>query len=114
MPQRLATISRKKLHATFDDHPLVGEVRGAGLIAALELVSNKTTGASFDKGKGGATAQKACEANGVILRAVGGNALAFCPPLIITKEEIDDLVARVKTAVDQSFDHLNEEGLIAG
>ncbi|MQY43432.1 aminotransferase class III-fold pyridoxal phosphate-dependent enzyme [Epibacterium sp. SM1969] len=102
-----------KLHATFVDHPLVGEVRGKGLIAALELVSNKTTGASFEKGAAGAAAQKACERNGVILRAVGGNALAFCPPLIITKAEVDDLVNRVKSALDETYESLRDQGLIA-
>lgn len=101
-----------KLQELFADHPLVGEVRGKGLIAALELVSNKTTGASFEKGAAGAAAQKACERNGVILRAVAGNALAFCPPLIITKDEIDDLLNRVKTALDEAYDSLNEQGLI--
>ncbi len=102
-----------QLREVFTDHPLVGEVRGKGLIAALELVSNKTTGASFEKAAGGAAAQKACEKNGVILRAVGGNALAFCPPLIITKDEVDDLISRVKTSLDQSFTELNDTGLIA-
>ncbi len=102
-----------KLHDTFADHPLVGEVRGKGLIAALELVSNKTTGASFEKGAAGAAAQKACERNGVILRAVGGNALAFCPPLIITKAEVDDLVNRVKSALDETYESLRDQGLIA-
>ncbi|WP_343032583.1 aminotransferase [Tritonibacter litoralis] len=101
------------LRETFEDHPLVGEVRGKGLIAALELVSNKTTGASFAKGAAGAAAQKACEENGVILRAVGGNALAFCPPLIITRAEVDDMIARVKTAVDHAYDTLKSQGLIA-
>ena len=100
------------LRETFENHPLVGEVRGKGLIAALELVSNKTTGASFAKGAAGAAAQKACEENGVILRAVGGNALAFCPPLIITKAEVDDMVARVKKAVDHAYDTLKSQDLI--
>ncbi|MBT8153748.1 aminotransferase class III-fold pyridoxal phosphate-dependent enzyme [Epibacterium ulvae] len=102
-----------QLRESFTDHPLVGEVRGKGLIAALELVSNKTTGASFEKAAGGAAAQKACEKNGLILRAVGGNALAFCPPLIITVDEVNDLISRVKTSLDQAFTDLNDQGLIA-
>lgn len=102
-----------QLREIFTDHPLVGEVRGKGLIAALELVSNKTTGASFDKGAAGAAAQKACQENGLILRAVAGNALALCPPLIITKAEVDDMLARMKTAVDTAYAELQDKGLIA-
>ncbi len=105
---------QNQLRVTFQDHPLVGEVRGKGLIAALELVSNKTTGAGFEKGLGGATAQKACEKNGVILRAVGGNALAFCPPLIITNAQVDELIAKVKTAIDQTYETLKDQELITG
>ena len=102
-----------QLREVFSSHPLVGEVRGKGLIAALELVSNKTTGASFGKGAAGAAAQKACQDNGLILRAVAGNALALCPPLIITKAEVDDMLARMKTAVDTAYAELQDKGLIA-
>ncbi|WP_264212989.1 aminotransferase [Leisingera thetidis] len=102
-----------QLRGIFTDHPLVGEVRGKGLIAALELVSNKTTGASFDKGAAGATAQKACEANGLIIRAVAGNAVALCPPIIITRAEVDDMLARLKKAVDTTYADLKDKGLIA-
>uniref|UniRef100_UPI002B272217 aminotransferase class III-fold pyridoxal phosphate-dependent enzyme n=1 Tax=Leisingera sp. TaxID=1879318 RepID=UPI002B272217 len=102
-----------QLREIFTDHPLVGEVRGKGLIAALELVSNKTTGASFDKGAAGAAAQKACEANGLIIRAVAGNAVALCPPIIITKDEVDDMLARLKAAIDSAYGDLKDKGLLA-
>jgi 4-aminobutyrate---pyruvate transaminase len=101
-----------ELHRRFVDHPLVGEVRGKGLIAALELVSNKTTGASFQGGLAGARAQKACEENGLILRAVAGNALALCPPLIITKEQVDDMLDRVARALDITWQDLRDQGLV--
>ncbi|MEL0437424.1 aminotransferase [Phycobacter sp. K97] len=102
-----------QLREIFTDHPLVGEVRGKGLIAALELVSNKTTGASFEKGAAGAMAQKLCEENGLILRAVAGNAVALCPPLIITKAEVDEMLKRLKTSIDTAYERLKEQGLIA-
>jgi adenosylmethionine-8-amino-7-oxononanoate aminotransferase len=102
-----------QLREIFEGHPLVGEVRGKGLIAALELVSNKTTGASFEKGAAGAMAQKLCEENGLILRAVAGNAVALCPPLIITKAEVDEMLKRLKTSIDTAYDRLKEQGLIA-
>ncbi|MGR3759848.1 aminotransferase [Roseobacteraceae bacterium NS-SX3] len=102
-----------QLRETFTDHPLVGEVRGKGLIAALELVSNKTTGASFEKGIAGATAQRLCQENGLILRAVAGNAVALCPPLIITKKEVDEMLKRLKTAIDATYEELKGQGLLA-
>lgn len=104
---------QEQLRAIFTDHPLVGEVRGKGLIAALELVSNKTTGASFEKGAAGAAAMKACEANNLILRAVAGNAVALCPPLIITKDEVDEMLKRLKVAIDTTYEQMKEQGLIA-
>ncbi|MBY6058307.1 aminotransferase class III-fold pyridoxal phosphate-dependent enzyme [Leisingera daeponensis] len=110
----VGTYMQAQLREIFTDHPLVGEVRGKGLIAALELVSNKTTGASFAKGAAGAAAQKACQDNGLILRAVAGNALALCPPIIITKDEVNDMLARMKTAVDAAYAELKAQGLIAG
>lgn len=103
-----------QLREAFTDHPLVGEVRGKGLIAALELVSNKTTGASFDKGIAGATAQQFCQDNGLLLRAVAGNALALCPPLIITRAEIDALMGKLKAAIDSTYAEMKDKGLIAG
>ncbi|NIZ14867.1 aminotransferase [Phaeobacter sp. HF9A] len=103
---------QSQLREIFGDHPMVGEVRGKGLIAALELVSNKTTGATIQGGKGGSTAVKACQDNGVILRAVGGNALAFCPPLIITKQEVDEMLKRTKAGVDAAYETLKAEGLL--
>lgn len=108
----VGTYLQEQLRATFTDHPLVGEVRGKGLIAALELVSNKTTGATIAGGKGGAAAVKACQTEGVILRAVAGNALAFCPPLIITKPEVDEMLKRTKAGVDAAYEALRSEGLL--
>lgn len=83
------------------DHPLVGEARGIGLIGALELVADKKTHASFAPKQGvGGYAIKRMQANGVIGRAMG-DTLAFSPPLIITKTEIEDMLARTKRALDE-------------
>ncbi len=108
----VGTYMQAQLREIFTDHPLVGEVRGKGLIAALELVSNKTTGATIAGGKGGAAAVKACQDAGLILRAVAGNALAFCPPLIITKPEVDEMLKRTKAGVDTAYEALKSEGLL--
>jgi len=82
------------------DHPLVGEVRGVGLIAAIELVTDKAARVALDTpGKLGALANAHLHANGVICRVIS-DAVAFCPPLIITEAQIDELLAKVKIALD--------------
>jgi 4-aminobutyrate---pyruvate transaminase len=78
----------------FADHPLVGEVRGLGLLAGIELVSDKRTKAPFPPQAGvAALVQAKCQENGVILRALG-DTIAFCPPLVITEAEIEELLRR--------------------
>lgn len=98
--------------AGFADHPLVGEVRGKGLIGAIEMVANKTTGEAFPGGAVGAHALQVCQDNGVILRAVAGSSLAFCPPLIITRDQIDEIMAVVAIALDSALDYAKKEGLL--
>jgi adenosylmethionine-8-amino-7-oxononanoate aminotransferase len=98
--------------AAFADHPLVGEVRGSGLIAAIELVANKATGEAFASGAVGAYAQKAAQDRGVILRTVAGSSLAFCPPLIITTEQIDEIIDATSQALDQTLEYCRKEQLL--
>ena len=98
--------------AEFADHPIVGEVRGHGLLGAIELVANKKTGQSFEGGAVGAFAKQACQDNGLLIRAVGGNSIAFCPPLIITTEQIDEMIERFNPALQATLDHVTKEGLL--
>ena len=90
----------------FSDHPLVGEVRGKGMIAALELVANKTTKAAFTDGSVGAKAVLACQHNGLIVRAVAGNSLALCPPLITTEAQVDEIMEKLGKALDSTLEHI--------
>jgi 4-aminobutyrate---pyruvate transaminase len=76
----------------FADHPLVGEVRGVGLLAGIELCGDRKTKAPAPSGAAALVAQK-CEAHGLILRALG-DTIAFCPPLVITEAELAELFAR--------------------
>jgi 4-aminobutyrate--pyruvate transaminase len=86
----------------FSDHPLVGEVRGVGLVGAIELVSDKATKQPFDpKQAVGIQVQNRAQEQGLIIRAMG-DSIAFCPPLIITAPEIDDLLARFGRALDEA------------
>jgi 4-aminobutyrate--pyruvate transaminase len=85
-------------------HPLVGEARGVGLVGALELVENKTTKAPYPAARGvGAHVGRRCEAHGVIVRVIAGDIVAFAPPLIIEAEDIEDMLARVECALDDTW-----------
>jgi 4-aminobutyrate--pyruvate transaminase len=84
------------------DHPLVGEVRGVGLIAAVEVVTDKAAKKALDPvGKLGAMVAGLLQENGVIGRAMG-DALAFCPPMIITEREVDTLVDAFQASLDEA------------
>ena len=83
------------------DHPLVGEVRGVGMIAAVELAPNKETKQGNETpGKLGIAANKLLQKNGVIIRNIL-DTVAFCPPLIITSSEINDLLGAVEKSLDE-------------
>jgi 4-aminobutyrate---pyruvate transaminase len=86
----------------FADHPLVGEVRGVGLIAAAELVQDKRSKAPFDPKQGvGALFAARAQEHGLILRAMG-DSVALCPPLIISSDEIDEMLRRFGRALDET------------
>ena len=100
--QNAATVGahlQKKLRQ-FEGHPLVGEVRGIGLIAAVELVRDKATKEKFDPpGKVGTYLYEQAQSNGLILRNLADN-IAFCPPMIITEEQVDEMVARFAASLE--------------
>lgn len=79
-------------------HPLVGEVRGIGLIGALELVQDKATKKPYEPAFG-AFVGDAAQQNGLISRPLG-NSIALCPPLIISGAEIDELFDRLEMALE--------------
>jgi len=91
------------LHAAFDDHPLVGDVRGEGLLAALEFVEDKSSRTLFDPSlKVGPQVAAAAGEAGLVARAMPqGDILGFAPPLCVTKAEVDEIVGLAKTAVDK-------------
>ena len=92
-------------------HPLVGEARGMGLIATLEIVRDKATKEAFDPSLGvAAYAGKRAQAHGVITRALG-ETVNLCPPMIITAAQIEDMLARIKLSLDDTLAWLKDIGL---
>jgi putrescine aminotransferase len=97
----------RALHAAFDGHPIVGEVRTQGLLGAVELVSDKKQRAFFaDIGTVGTLCRNYCFDSGLISRAIR-DTMVLSPPLTVTEAEIDAIVARLKDAVDRTAKDLN-------
>jgi 4-aminobutyrate---pyruvate transaminase len=97
-----------------DAHPLVGEARGFGLIAGVELVADKVTKRAFEPSEGvGAQAVRLAEAEGLIVRSVIGDTITICPPLVVTSAEIDALFDRLTLALDRVLDWAVRQRLVA-
>lgn len=93
-------------------HPLVGEARGMGLIGGLEVAPGKSPAGFAQPGRVGARVAAEFNARGVIPRAIG-DTIAFCPPMIITADEIDEMFAPAEAALDAAAAWAKAEGLLA-
>ena len=104
--QSVSPLFLKRLQA-LATHPLVGNARGVGLLGAVELVADKETKKPFDP-KSGAAAHAAamCQDEGLITRNIFGDALALCPPLVITADEINEMFDALERGLDRSLDKL--------
>jgi putrescine aminotransferase len=89
------------------DHELVGQVRSKGLIGAVEIVSEPGTNHRFGgkEGKAGPIVRDACIANGLMVRGIR-DSVVMCPPLIISHDEIDFMMATIRKSLDQSLPKL--------
>ena len=91
-------------------HPLVGEVRGSGLIAGVELVADKAMRRPFNPQlKVGARAFGIGHRHGLIIRAIG-DTIALCPPMIITEAQIQEVITRLKKTLDDTAVQLAADG----
>ena len=88
--------------SALNEHSLVGEARGAGLIGAIELVADKQTKQPYDPVlKVANQVYQQCLENGLILRALpSGDTVGICPPLIITEQQIHDLFDALEAALN--------------
>ena len=90
----------------------MGESRGTGLIGAVELVSDKGSKAGFPvPGQMGAKIAKLSQEHGLIVRAIG-DALAFCPPLIITSDQINEMFDKFEMAMAEGLEWASSEGIL--
>ncbi|WP_026358354.1 aminotransferase [Aureimonas ureilytica] len=103
---------QERMRATFAQLPIVGEVRGVGLMGAIEFVRDREGKVRFDAGlKVGARVSKAARERGLIARAMPhGDILGFAPPLVVSRGEVDDIVAIAEAAVRSVMDELVREG----
>lgn len=91
-----------KAWMTLSDHPLVGEARCLGMLGAIELVAAKQPIQRFDeKSRVGTICRDICFENGVISRAVG-DTMIVCPPLVISNQQIDELVGKLRCSLDST------------
>jgi putrescine aminotransferase len=88
--------------AGLDDHPLVGETRSLGLLGAVEVVARKGTNERFggQEGKAGPIVRDQCIKNGLMVRAIR-DTIVMSPPLVITLEELDRMIALLRRSLDE-------------
>lgn len=95
------------------NHPFVGETRGVGLIGAIELTRDRKNRKGFEPRDGiAAFVQARAQHHGVIVRGIR-DAIAICPPLIISEAQIDELFDGISRALDDGYRHVQEKGLLA-
>jgi 4-aminobutyrate--pyruvate transaminase len=93
------------------EHPLVGDARGVGLVGACELVADKRSKQAFDAKLGvGAKCMAFCQAEGLIVRAIG-DAVALCPPYIVSASDIEEIFARLGKGLDRTLEWARQQGI---
>ncbi len=99
-----------KHFAALAEHPLVGDAETCGLMGALLLVKDKTHGTAFAESvEIGMVCRGHCFANGLIMRAVG-NRMIIAPPLVITRAQVDEMVALIRLCLDLTLADAHRQG----
>ncbi len=110
--QTVGAFMQRELRERFAGHELVGEVRGVGIVGAIELVADREARRNFDpKAKIGPRLVKLGETHGLISRSLPNDTVAFSPPLIITEAEIGEMLDRFGCALDELTVQLRRERL---
>jgi len=103
-----------QLKARLKDHEFVGDIRGFGLLAAVEFVKKRSPLTPFDLSSrvGARVARKSFE-NGLIVRPLSeSSTVAFSPTFIVTNSQINEIVDKFVSSVESVFDELQSEGLL--
>ncbi|WP_374530675.1 aspartate aminotransferase family protein [Novosphingobium sp.] len=97
--------------ARLNDHPLVGETRSLGLLGAVEIVAEPGTNKRWGgaEGNAGPVVRDACIANGLMVRGIR-DTIVMCPPLIISHQQIDDMVDIIRRSLDEAYPALKAIG----
>lgn len=105
---RVGAYLQARLREQLGSHPLVGEIRGVGLIAGVELVADRSTRQPLDPAaKVGQRVAARCLEDGLIVRALPvGHVLALSPPLCITREQVDQVVEGLDRGIRAVADEL--------
>ena len=112
--REVGPVLQEQLRKRFAGHELVGEVRGLGLIAAIELVADRDARRNFEAALlMGPRMTKLGEKQGVISRSLANDTIAFSPPLIITEAEITEMLDRMSRALDELTVQVRRERLAA-
>lgn len=94
----------ERLRAAFGAHRLVGDIRGVGMLMAIQLMQDPATRTPFPPERRiNAGVVAAAREHGLLIRALGADIVGFAPPLITTREQADDIVARVQAAFDDAL-----------
>jgi adenosylmethionine-8-amino-7-oxononanoate aminotransferase len=109
--RRLGAYLADGLHAAFDEHPHVGDIRGRGMFRGLELVADRATKAPFDPdARIHARVKAAAMDNGLLCYPAGGTIdgqsgdhILLAPPYIVSEEQIDEIVAGLGVAIDAAI-----------
>ncbi|BBE35614.1 aminotransferase [Sphingosinicella microcystinivorans] len=112
--ERVGGYLLEQLRKAVGDYELVGEVRGIGMLAAVEFVADRQAKRRFDPAlKVGARLSAEARRRGLITRAMPhGDILGFAPPLVLTPGDADEIVAIVKASVDTVVDQLTRENAL--
>jgi adenosylmethionine-8-amino-7-oxononanoate aminotransferase len=102
--QRIGALFQAELRRRFSDHPLVGDVRGRGMLAGLELVADKQTKAPIPPALGlSEMLARDGYRNGLIFRAFADGCIGLAPPLVCTQDDIALLMDRLAATLDQAL-----------
>ncbi len=108
--RKLAPLFASRI-AALGEHPLVGETRASGLLGAVELFADRKTKRSFDPKAGvGYKAVHFAQDEGLLVRAVAGDNIGLCPPLVITEAEVNEMFDMLTRALDKTLEWARKEG----